>query len=334
MTRTTAPSMQSQARWLVRSTTAPCAVVGQVAGSGGARVARGAGSLMPPPVARRGRLRPVPLSPPTPGLADQPDRASGRRRWPRQPAALRRPIFHTTQLAWRAAARGASRRASWSGVGQGVINATGTPRPSVGRTVAIFRPGCTAGVTAPRPSGPMCSAAASRSSTLMTRPQNQAGPSGTPRAPRPPDQAAAAEAVEPLSDLTGLADAAQRRPVADSTAGMSARGRRWRRRRGRGRSRRWGARRARCRGPDGRGPQTAHVETMSSSGGVEARQRPPLDARLGVGIEPDPGAEQRDHAVDDGQPEPLPRLGRAADDDPFGAGAHVGGPARAARRGT
>src|SRR5688500_5158850 len=48
MTRTMAPSVQSHARWLARSTTAPCAGVGQLAGSGGARGPRGAGSAPRP----------------------------------------------------------------------------------------------------------------------------------------------------------------------------------------------------------------------------------------------------------------------------------------------
>src|SRR5829696_8790677 len=43
MTRTTAPSVHSHARWFARSTTAPCEVAGQVVGSGGGNVGRGAG---------------------------------------------------------------------------------------------------------------------------------------------------------------------------------------------------------------------------------------------------------------------------------------------------
>ena len=84
------------------------------------------------------------------------------------------------------------------------------------------------------------------------------------------------------------------------------------------------------------GPQAVDVGDDAVGGlAVEARQRPADDAGLGVGIEPDAGAEQRDRAVDDGQAEALPRLGRAADDEPLGAGGHVGRvQRRAARRGT
>ena len=128
-----------------------------------------------------------------------------------------------------------SRRAEHRGVSRGhaVVRASSTRRarrgPSSARTVAIFRPGCTAGVTAPMPSGPMCSAAASRSSTLMTRPQNQAGAVGqTAALDDLDDEAATAEAVEALADLADLAYPPQRRAGGRlDRRGTSAPGRSW-----------------------------------------------------------------------------------------------------------
>ena len=61
--------------------------------------------------------------------------------------------------------------------GSGVISATGTPRPTSPRMVAMRRPGCTASRGGPHRSGPSNSAAASRSTTLNTSPHNDAGSS-------------------------------------------------------------------------------------------------------------------------------------------------------------
>ena len=57
-----------------------------------------------------------------------------------------------------------------------LISATGTERPAVDRTVAIERPGWTAGFASPTTSGPSLARAASSESTVMAMPKNRAGP--------------------------------------------------------------------------------------------------------------------------------------------------------------
>ena len=73
------------------------------------------------------------------------------------------------------------------------------------------RPGCTASMTSPIPSGPIRAAATSRSSTLMTSPRTTPG-RGRQTGPFDDlhDQAATTEAMEALADLSDLADPAQR----------------------------------------------------------------------------------------------------------------------------
>src|SRR5262245_30260569 len=62
ITRTILPSVHSHARWVARSTTAPCEVVGHVSGSGGAWVGRGAPEA---PIAGGAVLVPMPVPAPT-----------------------------------------------------------------------------------------------------------------------------------------------------------------------------------------------------------------------------------------------------------------------------
>ena len=57
------------------------------------------------------------------------------------------------------------------------MSASAALRPASGRTVAIRRPGCTAGFGAPS-SGPSSRAQASRSATVTTSPQRPVGPLG------------------------------------------------------------------------------------------------------------------------------------------------------------
>ena len=56
------------------------------------------------------------------------------------------------------------------------MRASGTDRPAAGRTVAMRRPGCTAGFGALTSSSPRKSTASSIDGTVNTRPPNRAGP--------------------------------------------------------------------------------------------------------------------------------------------------------------
>ena len=176
------------------------------------------------------------------------------------------------------------RRRPWAdsrGASAGVIRATGRPRPASSRTVAIERPGCTAGLAAPIDASPIRATATSRSSTLSTSPHSVGRAVGQPGPfDDLDDQPAATDAVEPLADLADLAHPLERgaRGVGDRPA-RALRASRWPRRRGRARWRRPGARRT-----PGRPAATTSVGTPSIDVTCvgDARQRPPDEARRGM----------------------------------------------------
>ena len=292
-----APPSHSHARWLARSTTAPCERrrAGRRVGTASWRSAAARRTTRPSSGSARagadGERRPRDDDERPP---DGRDRPSPRRRPPARPIECRRPrsARPSSQLTVRGRMHGSERRSRASSgrrAGRGRLVADGGDRAARLHGVAWRRRST--------PRARSRATAASRSSTLITRPQNAAGPAGRPArsttstiSPPPPTR------WKPWRISPTSRTRLQRRAggVGDR-ARTCARASRWSRRRGRARWRRAGARRARRRPAS---TTSVGKPSIVVDVGGDARQRPADEAGRPRRIDAHAGAEQRDQPVD------------------------------------